>query len=210
MDDRPTIYVVDDDPSIRQVLALALETAGYRVVGCDSASAFLDACPGPDQVGCVLLDLNMPGMDGLDLQQALKDGDCALPVIFMSAAGSIGASVKALKQGALDFLEKPFPVKVLIARIEEALAEVRERRAGDGLRREVGERFAQLTAREREVMQLVVDGRSNKTMARELGISPRTVENHRAQVMAKMQAENLADLCRLATLCPTQARPPGA
>jgi RNA polymerase sigma factor (sigma-70 family) len=202
-----TVYLVDDDPSMRQVLTLALGTEGYTVVSCDSASAFFAACPARDEAGCVVLDLKMPDMDGLELHQAVKDRGCPLPVIFMSAAGSVEASVRALKQGALDFLEKPFPLRVLIARVDEALEADRARRAEEETRRQIGERFDRLTAREREVMQLVVNGLSNKEVAKVLSISPRTVENHRAQMMAKMLAGNVAELCQLAALCPVPIRP---
>lgn len=198
MTETVTIYLVDDDQATRQALSMALGLAGYQVTTCDSAAAFLEACPKDAALGCVLLDLRMPGMSGLDLQQTMKESGCPLPVIFMSGDGDIRAGVTAVKEGAVDFLEKPFPVRVLVDRIEEALARDRARRAGEEGRRQIGERMDRLTAREREVMQLVVKGLSNKEIAKVLDISPRTVENHRAQMMAKMQADNIAELCQMA------------
>lgn len=198
MAETATIYLVDDDLGTRQALSIALDLAGYRVTACDSAAAFLEVCPKGAEPGCVLLDLRMPGMNGLDLQQTMKESGCTLPVIFMSGDGDIRAGVTAVKEGAVDFLEKPFPIRVLVERIEEALALDSTRRAEEDGRRQIGERMIRLTAREREVMQLVVKGLSNKEIAKVLDISPRTVENHRAQMMAKMQADNIAELCQMA------------
>lgn len=197
MTETATIYLVDDDIATRKTLSIALGMAGYQVAACESAAAFLDACPRDPDPGCVLLDLRMPGMSGLDLQQAMKESGCSLPVIFMSGDGNIRAGVTAVKEGAVDFLEKPFPIRVLVERIEEALALDRARRVEDEGRRQIGDRVDRLTAREREVMQLVVKGLSNKEIAKVLDISPRTVENHRAQMMAKMQADNIAELCQM-------------
>lgn len=194
------VHLVDDDPAVRDSLSLTLQIAGYEVRLYPSAAAFLTDCDGEPE-GCLLLDLRMPEMDGLALQQALKHRGFEIPVIFISANGSIPATVAAVREGALDFLEKPFSVQSLIERVEEALAVDRRRRRGRSEGRAVRQRWASLTGREREVMDLVTEGLSNKEVARVLGISPRTVENHRAQVMEKMGAENLPELCRLGAMC---------
>jgi RNA polymerase sigma factor (sigma-70 family) len=144
----------------------------------------------------------MQGMDGLELQQALAQGGAQIPIIFISGYGDIPTSVQAMKAGALDFVEKPLSIEALIARIREALAEDESRRRQYALNQEVCARYRSLTAREREVMSMVIAGRSNKEIARSLEISRRTVENHRARVMATMQAENVAQLCQMAALCP--------
>ncbi|AHE98399.1 response regulator transcription factor [Thioalkalivibrio paradoxus] len=196
-----TVVLVDDDPAVRRSLSLALNLAGYEV------KAF--ACGGDllrdldmEQVGCLLLDLRMPDMSGLELQQELSERGCALPVIFMSAFGDIPTTVRALKGGALDFLEKPFSTESLITRVEEALATDSAMRAERDWRSRIAERARQLTGREREVMALVTDGLSNKEIARRFEISPRTVEKYRARVMEKMQAANLADLCQMVAAVP--------
>lgn len=202
MTETPTVYLVDDDPAVRKSLSLALGLAGYDVRACESAEAFFQVCPRGGQPGCLVLDLRMPGMDGLSLQQAMKQRGCTIPVIFISADGNIPVTVQAVKEGAIDFLEKPFSTEVLIARIEDALEQDRRQREQEVEKLQVRERFGQLTPREREVMQLATNGLSNKEIARQLDISPRTVENHRARVMEKMLADNIAELCHMIALCP--------
>jgi RNA polymerase sigma factor (sigma-70 family) len=139
----------------------------------------------------------MPGMGGLEVQQALSDRGCSLPVIFMSAFGDIPTTVRALKAGAVDFLEKPFSTDNLVARIEEAIETDRQQRVQGALRQTILNRVRQLTGRETEVMRLVTAGLSNKDIARQLEISPRTVEKYRARVMEKMHADSIADLCQM-------------
>ncbi len=201
MDEKPTIFLVDDDSAVRESLSMALDLAGYRVQAYATAESFFETCSDGDRPGCLILDLRMPGMDGLSLQEALRKKGCQIPVIFISGAGSIPASVKAVQQGAVDFLEKPLSTATLISRIEKAVAEDRRQREREMAESQIRARCQQLTPRECEVMQLATDGLSNKEIARVLNISPRTVENHRAHVMEKMQAANIADLCRKAALC---------
>lgn len=196
MNESPVVVLLDDDPGVRRSLSLALSLAGYQVEAYATAEDLLSGLD-PSQPGCLVLDLRMPGMDGLEVQQALSDRGCSLPVIFMSAFGDIPTTVRALKAGAIDFLEKPFATESLITRIEEAIATDRRQRAQKVLRQTIIERAGHLTGRETEVMQLVTAGLSNKDIARQLEISPRTVEKYRARVMEKMHAESIADLCQM-------------
>jgi len=196
VNESPVVVLLDDDPGVRRSLSLALSLAGYQVEAYATAEDLLTGLD-PSQPGCLVLDLRMPGMDGLEVQQALGDRGCSLPVIFMSAFGDIPTTVRALKAGAVDFLEKPFTTDSLIARIEEAVETDRRQRAQEVLRQTIRERAGHLTGRESEVMQLVTAGLSNKDIARELDISPRTVEKYRARVMEKMHADSIADLCQM-------------
>lgn len=200
MNKKSMIFLVDDDSGVRNALTMALELAGYDVQAYASAESVFETCRAT-RPACMVLDLRMPGMDGLSLQQALKKEGYEFPVIFISGCGTIPATVKAVQEGALDFLEKPLSTDALIARIEQAIVADRRRRRQEAQTRGVRECFAQLTPREREVMRLATDGLSNKEIARVLDISPRTVENHRARVMEKMKAGNIADLCQKATAC---------
>jgi len=197
----PVVVLLDDDPGVRRSLSLALSLAGYQVEAYATAEDLLRGLD-PSQPGCLVLDLRMPGMDGLEVQQALGDRGCSLPVIFMSAYGDIPTTVRALKAGAVDFLEKPFSTESLITRIEEAIAIDRRQRAQKVLRQTIIERAGHLTGRETEVMQLVTAGLSNKDIARQLEISPRTVEKYRARVMEKMHADSIADLCQMVATSP--------
>jgi len=196
MDEQNTVILLDDDDGMRRSLALALERSGYRVETYASAEQFLGAL-NPVQPGCLLLDLRMPGMDGLDVQEAVRGFGCTLPVIFMSGFADVPAAVAAMKGGAIDFVEKPFSVDALIARIEEAFAVDRSQRAERELRETARQRLEGLTRREVEVMHSVAEGLCNKETARRLGISPRTVEKYRARVMEKMKADNVPDLCQM-------------
>ena len=195
-----TVYLVDDDQPLRESLAMMLGTAGFTVRAFASGREFLDGCP-PGARGCLVLDLRMPGMNGLELQRALVERGDSLPVIFLSAFGDVPTTVRAVKTGAVDFLEKPVPPEVLVARIREAIEQDRRESAAAELRARARTHYESLTPREREVMVLVTKGLANKEIAGHLGISPRTVENHRARVMEKMDAENIAELCSLAALC---------
>lgn len=195
---KPTVYIVDDDAAVRDGLKALLTVSGYELATYDSAESFLAAID-RKATGCAVLDIRMPGMSGLDLQRELKKRSIALPVIIITGHGDVPLAVAALKAGAVDFIEKPFDSDALIGSIEEAL------RRGAALastfdRDTVAARVAQLTAREREVMDLVVAGHPNKVVADRLGIAVRTVEIHRARVMEKTEARNLSELIRMAIL----------
>ncbi len=184
------VYVVDDDAAVRDALTLLLETAGLQAVACDSAETFLHAYrSGP--AGCIVLDIRMPGMSGLDLQQVLRERGIGLPIVFLTAHGDIPTTVRAMKAGAMDFLTKPVDGRRLVEHVRAAIA-----RSEQDVAREA--RMATLTEREREVLMLAVQGRPNKDIARELGISHRTVELHRSRILAKTGASSLLELARLA------------
>lgn len=195
-----TVFLVDDDQGMRDSLTLILELAGYRVRSYASPMEFLDDYSAEDR-GCLLLDQRMPEMSGLDLQGVLLERGCLLPIIFLSAFGDVPTTVRAIQGGAIDFLEKPATTEVLLQRIQTALAEDQRRREEAATEQSILERFRQLTPREHEVLTLTTQGLTNKDIARELGISPRTVENHRARMMEKMGASNLAELCRMSAVC---------
>ena len=191
------VFVVDDDASLRASLQDLLESVGLRVAACASAQEFLHR-PRPEGPSCLVLDVRLPGLSGLELQQRLAAGDLAMPIIFITGHGDIPMSVQAMKAGAVDFLPKPFRDQDLLDAIHQALARDRaahEQRANmAALRR----RFATLTPRQRDVMALMVAGRLTKQIAGELGTSEATVKTHRKQVMAKMRVDSLADLVRIA------------
>ncbi len=192
-----TVFLIDDDPSVRRALARLIKSAGYQVQPFVSAREFLDRMPDAASPACLVLDVRMPGLSGLDLQRELQAANATLPIIFITGHGDIPMSVKAMKDGAVDFLPKPVKDKDLLRAIESALARsVRERAARDELEK-IQSRVETLTAREREVMNLVVKGRLNKQIAFELGTVEKTVKVHRARVMDKMQVESLAELVSL-------------
>jgi len=197
---KPKVFIVDDDPSVRDALKVFVEWAGYTVESCDSAKAFLENYT-PKQSGCLLLDNLMPDMSGLELQRALQEQNISIPIIFLTAHGKVPASVKALKGGAIDFLEKPFDDKVLLKRIEEAIALDLKYRAEESMRAPIMTRYVQLTSREQEVMNLIVNGHPNKVIAKMLGVSSRTIEVHRAHIMKKMEATSLSELIGMAVKC---------
>ncbi len=176
-----------------------LSQKGIEVEPFDSATAFLEAYSA-DMDGCLLLDLSMPGMTGLELQQELVKSAAGIPIIFITGDGKIPQSVQAIKAGAIDFLEKPFDMDTLLSRIDEAFAESAIRRAEDEYRSSIRARFDTLTERERDVMRLLIadPAASSKTIAATLGISHRTVDHHRARIMAKTQSRSVAELARLA------------
>lgn len=193
----PTIFIVDDDAAVRDSLSLLLGLKGFSTRCFASAEDFLAACQ-PDWRGCLLLDIRMAGMDGLELQQALNSSQIDLPIIFITAHGDVAAARSALKAGASDFLEKPLDDRMLSAAIADALERNARQRNEAAEENEIASRIARLTAREREVMENVVEGQPNREIARQLGISPRTVEVYKARMMEKMQAHSLPELVRLA------------
>ncbi|MBI1208344.1 MAG: response regulator [Azospirillum sp.] len=196
----PLIAIVDDDDAIRDALAVLLEAAGFKTCGFGSAEAFLDGLDATG-LGCTLLDVRLPAMDGMSLLKQLCRIAPHLPIIMITGHGDVPMAVDALKAGAMDFIEKPVDPQRLLDSVRQALtrdAAARQDRIAQG---EIRSRLERLTPREREVMDLVVLGHANKVIAARLGISPRTVEIHRARVMEKMAVETLADLVRL-TLTP--------
>ena len=193
------VHVIDDDDAVRDSLSFALTAARLAVVTYASALDFLRALP-EIRGGCIVSDIRMPGITGLELLKRLREGGTRLPVIVVTGHGDVPAAVEAMKLGAVDFLEKPFDEEDLLAAIRSAL----DRRRDDGDRKarqaEIREKTASLSAREREVLEGLVAGKPNKTIAYDLGISPRTVEVYRANVMTKMQARSLSELVRMALI----------
>lgn len=193
-----TLHIVDDDEAIRDALGWLFQSRNVPVSGWPSAEAFLEAWR-PEMAGCLLLDIRMEGMSGLELFDRLLSKGCRMPVIFLTGHGDVPIAVSALKKGARDFVEKPFNDNELVDRVIDALAfdaEQREREAGQA---GLAARLATLTQRERQVMELVVAGRLNKVIADELGISMRTVEVHRSHVFEKMRVKTAVELTRLLT-----------
>jgi two-component system, LuxR family, response regulator FixJ len=193
-----TVHVLDDDAAVRRSLERLLATAGLHAISYETSLAFLDAAPNL-LPGCLLLDIKMPGMDGLELQGVLRQSDVLIPVIMMTGHGDVQSAVRAMKNGAVDFVEKPYSDDVLLNAIEAALARVDR---GD-LGRETAEaakRVATLTPREHEVLSALVMGRPNKVIASDLGISIRTVEVHRARMMDRLGVRQFAEAVRLAVL----------
>ncbi|MDR3464590.1 MAG: response regulator FixJ [Xanthobacteraceae bacterium] len=191
------VYVIDDDLAMRDSLEFLLGSAGFNVRLFESAIRFLEALPDLE-FGCVLSDVRMPGLDGLELLKRLKTQRKQLPIIIMTGHGDIPLAVEAMKHGAIDFLEKPFEDDRVIARINEAIRQGQEHARDDALASEIAARIASLSPRERQVMDGLVAGLSNKLIAREYDISPRTIEVYRANVMTKMQAGSISELVRLA------------
>jgi len=192
-----TVHVIDDDDASRQSLAFLLQTADIEVETYPSAAAFLDLIAGVD-ASCIITDVRMPGMSGIDLLRRLKDLKVDAPVIVITGHGDIALAVEAMKIGAADFLEKPFDDEVLLASVRAALSQHDADEKRNAERAEIENRLAALSNRERDVLTGLVAGRANKQIAYELGISPRTVEIYRANLMNKMQAGSLSDLVRMA------------
>ncbi len=203
MSSEPTVFVVDDDPSVLKAISLSLSKRGYSVEAHPSAESFLAAYDSA-RPGCLVLDLRLSGMTGFQLQDTLNQQPVKIPIIFISGHGDIPATVHAIKEGAVDFLEKPVRQELLLDRIDEALSEDQRNREIEAQRRGVMDRFAQLTSREREILAMLVADSvdtSTKGIARQLGISPRTVESHRARIIEKMQAKSIPDLVAMAKVC---------
>ena len=191
-----TVYVVDDDDSMRRALALLLNTVGYKTATFASPKEFLEKFKS-DAAGCLVLDIRMPGMSGLELQQHLNRTGSMLPVIFITGHGDVPMAVQAMKEGAFEFVQKPFRDQDLLDRINHALEQDAHNRGTLARHADVVRRLESLTPRERQVMDMVVDGAANKVIAIDLNLSERTVEIHRAKVMEKMDAKSVAHLVKL-------------
>lgn len=202
----PTICVVDDDGGVRNSLRWLIESAGFRVATYTSAKEFLKGYDG-ETPGCLVLDVRLSGHSGLDLQQQLHAKGIPIPVIMITGHGDVPTAVRAMRSGALDFIEKPFNDKLLLDRIRQAVLLDIRNRVERAKRAEIVARLALLTPREREVLERVVDGRANKQIASDLGISTKTVEAHRAHVMEKMRAESLAGLVQLVRAADVNEQP---
>ena len=193
---QPTVFIVDDDPAIRFAMQALMESVNLQHQIFGSADEFLEVVT-EQRPGCLVLDIRMPGLGGLELQQELIERENTLPIIFITGHGDVPMAVEAMQKGAVDFIQKPFRDQDLLDRITEALKTDKERREEQQQHAEVSMRVDRLTNREREVFDLVVTGKPNKVIAYELGVSQRTVEIHRARVMEKMQARSLADLVKM-------------
>ena len=192
----PTVYIVDDDSGVRSSIRVLMKSVGLAAAPFASAKDFLQAYH-PNHPGCLVLDIRMPGMSGLELQEALNEKGAVLPVIFITGHGDIPMAVEAMRHGAFDFLQKPFRDQDLIDRIQQALERDAETRQSLQEHSRIRARIASLTPREREVLELLTSGKANKMMAQDLGLSQRTVEIHRAHVMEKMGAKSVAQLVRM-------------
>lgn len=199
MNNKPMVYIVDDDNAVREALTLLMQAEAIPCQGYASAEAFL-AQPVQSKLGCLLLDVRMPGMNGMQLLELLKKQGVVIPVIFITGHGDVGLAVQAMKYGAIDFIEKPFNSDDLLKVVRKCLRECTGLYDANRTLHEMEVCVASLTNREREVMDRLVDGKHNKTIASELGISPRTVELHRSKVMEKLHAQSLSDVVRTALL----------
>jgi FixJ family two-component response regulator len=197
MKSKAIVHIVDDDKAIRDSLGMLMKSVGFESKSYDSAEMFLDEADlyAP---GCLVVDIRMQGMSGLELQQVLKDKDSKLPVIIVTGHGDVPMAVQAMQAGAIDFLEKPYDNNLLLSRIKQSLTVVTESQDKLRFAADAKARLSRLTPREREVMNLLVAGKHNKVIAKELAISVRTAEAHRAKVMKKLRAESLSDIVRLA------------
>ena len=200
------VHLVDDDASVRRSVGFMLRTSGHQVQAYESGAELLKNSAQLRQ-GCILLDIRMPGMDGLQVQQALQEKGVGLPVIIMTGHGDVGLAVKAMKAGAVDFIEKPFEKAVLLSAIEHAMERLKRSAANQDRADEAAVRLQALTPREREVLDGLAKGLPNKTIAYDLGISPRTVEIHRANVMTKLGVRSLSEALRIAFAAQDQPSP---
>ena len=200
------VHVVDDEAEVCNAVAMLLRSVGLQSRTYGSAQAFLEGYR-PGTPGCIVLDVRLPGMSGLELQERLQRSGITLPVIVMTGHGDIQMAVRAMRAGALDFVEKPFNDQTLLDRVHEGVARSMQSHDADGERAQVQSRYNSLSEREREILKHVVDGRPNKLIADELGLSTRTVESHRAHIIEKMQASSLSHLVRMAVMVlPSSAR----
>jgi RNA polymerase sigma factor (sigma-70 family) len=195
-DQQATVFIVDDDPAIRFAMQALMDSVNIEHEIFSSGDEFLESAA-EQRPGCLVLDIRMPGLGGLELQEELIRRGSGLPIIFITGHGDVPMAVDAMQKGAVDFIQKPFRDQDLLDRVHEARKTDQERREEQQAHAEVAERLARLTNREREVFDLVVTGKPNKVIAYELGVSQRTVEIHRARVMEKMQARSLADLVKM-------------
>jgi FixJ family two-component response regulator len=197
MSKQATVFVVDDDQAMRNSLKWLIESVGLTVKTYASADEFInDYYPG--RAGCLLLDVRMPGMSGLELQEQFVEQQIKIPIIIITGHGDVPMAVRAMKAGAVDFIEKPFNDELLLESIRNALIKDVDQRNVQSVRADIATRLAHLTPREHEVMEMVTSGRANKDIAKTLGVSSKTVEAHRARVMEKMQASSLAELVKMA------------
>jgi len=197
MPGEPVVHVIDDDEAVRESLSFLLETADYNVHAYDSATGFLAGLDKADY-GCIVTDVRMPGMTGLELVRALNERQCTMPVIVITGHGDVPLAVEAMREGVVDFIEKPFSDDTILASLGHAFERSRDASAQSGERNEILKRLASLSTRERQVLEGLVAGQANKVVAIELGISPRTVEVYRANLMSKMHAGSLSELVRMA------------
>jgi FixJ family two-component response regulator len=207
----PIVFVVDDDQAVRKSLEMLITSVGLHAETFPSAQDFLNAYD-PSRPGCLVLDVRMPGMSGLELQKSLKDRSMDVPTIIITGHGDVPVAVRALKSGAFEFLEKPFSKQMLLEHIREALNKDAENRSRRTKQDEDSAKFATLTEREKQVMELVVEGKVNKQIAAKLGLSKKTVEVHRGHVMHKLKVESVAELVELVitSRLPRIAEPPAS
>ena len=195
-DAEPQVYIIEDDEAVRESLQLVLESIGRRVASFESANSFLTAY-NPEMTGCIVLDIRMPGMNGMELQRKLNELNSILPIIFVTGHGDVPMAVEAMQQGAVDFVQKPYREQDLLDKINQAMKLDDENRAILQQKQVILEHMQELTPREMDVMKLMVEGKANKVIAIDLDISQRTVEIHRARVMEKLNANSLAHLVRM-------------
>jgi len=206
MSSQTSVFVVDDDQAMRNSLKWLIESVGMKVETFASADEFIRNYY-PGRAGCLLLDVRMPGMSGLELQEQFLAHQIKIPIIIITGHGDVPMAVRAMKSGAVDFIEKPFNDELLLESIRNALNYDQQLRTVQSERAEIAARLAQLTPREHEVMEMVTDGRANKEIAHALGVSAKTVEAHRARVMEKMEARSLAELVKMAVTANLNTKP---
>lgn len=202
MAEQPIVHIVDDDRAVRDSLSFLMKSVGFESMAYDSAEAFLEKAD-LNRPGCLIVDIRMQGMSGLELQQLLNERSSKLPVIIITGHGDVPMAVQAMKAGAVDFLEKPYDNQLLIARIRQCLQQISKEQDKENRVAKAKSRLEQLTPRELEVMKLLVAGKHNKAIADDLDISVRTAEAHRAKVMKKLHADSLSDIVRVALLMQT-------